>query len=99
MTGTGMQKVGNVQNSGGRGVVSRSSLRKFVLAWRCRLFDCRGVTTSSAVGNESGPSGMMTVWPPALMIWSIQASTVAFSAGCECMWAKKMVVTVSRCFC
>lgn len=44
MKGTGMQEVGNVQNSGGRGVVSRSSLRKFVLAWRCRLFDCRGVT-------------------------------------------------------
>ena len=68
-----------------------------VLAWHCRLFGCRGVTTSSAVGNESGPSGMMTVWPPASMIWSIQASTVAFSADCKCVWAKKMVGTVSRC--
>jgi hypothetical protein len=37
---------------------------------------------------------MMTVWPLALTIWSIQASTVAFSAGYESMWVKNIVVTV-----
>jgi hypothetical protein len=93
----GIQEVENIQNSGGRGVVSRSSLWKSVLAWRCRLFDCRDVTTCSTVGIESGPSGIMTVWPPALMIWSIQASTVPFSSECECMWANKMVVVSSHC--
>jgi hypothetical protein len=96
MTGTGMQRTDDVRNCGGRGVVSISSLGKAMLAWRCRLFDCRGVPTSSAVGNESGPSGMMTVWPPALIIWSIQASTAAFNSQCECMWAPKRWLFPSR---
>lgn len=56
-----MQEVDNVHDSGERGVVSRSSLPKSAVAWRCRLFDCLDVATGSVVGNESGPSGTMAV--------------------------------------